>query len=116
MPDLVFLSGLDDVGFRAFFRQTPIKRTGRDHFIRNVLIALGNMGSNMQAPHAAHTEAVLARLDDAAPVVRGTAVWALAQIDLPRAKSLRADYMAKETDADVLAEWRQVERAKRERA
>ena len=116
LPDLVFLSGLDDAGFRDFFRQTPIKRTGRDYFIRNVLIALGNMGSNMQAPHAAHVEAVLARLDDAAPVVRGTAVWALAQIDLPRAKSLRADYTAKETDADVLAEWRQVERAKGERA
>ena len=116
LPDLVLLSGLDEAGFRDFFRQTPIKRTGRDSFIRNVLVALGNLGRNMEKAEAVHIDAVTTRLDDAAPVVRGTAVWALAQLDLPRAKSLRAAYMAKETDADVLAEWQQVDNAKQEQA
>ena len=45
-PDLIFLSRLDDAGFRDFFRGTPIKRTGRDRFIRNVLTALGNMDAH----------------------------------------------------------------------
>lgn len=107
LPDLVFLSGLDDVAFRDFFRLTPIKRTGRDHFIRNVLIALGNI----EAPNQAQMQAVLARLDDTAPVVRGTAIWALAKMDLATAQEKAAAYMALETDLDVLAEWQEVERA-----
>ena len=75
-PDLIFLSRLDDAGFRDFFRGTPIKRTGRDRFIRNVLTALGNM----DAPDAAHMEAVRARLSDASEIVRASAVWALARM------------------------------------
>lgn len=120
LPDLVFLSGLDEAGFRDYFRQTPIKRTGRDHFIRNVLIALGNMGSHIatpnQTPKAAHVEAVTARLDDAAPVVRGTAVWALGRLDPEAAKRLAPRYVMHETDTDVLSEWQQVEDAKGELA
>ena len=107
LPDLVFLSGLDDAAFRDFFRLTPIKRTGRDHFIRNVLIALGNI----EAPNQAQMQAVLARLDDTAPVVRGTAIWALAKMDLAAAQEKAGAYMALETDLDVLAEWQEVERA-----
>ena len=56
-------------------------------------------------------QAVLARLDDTAPVVRGTAIWALAKMDLATAQEKAAAYMALETDLDVLAEWQEVERA-----
>jgi len=75
-PDLISLSRLDDAAFRTFFAGTPIKRSGRDNFIRNVLMALGNM----EAPTPAHIEAVRARLDDAAELVRASAVWALGQM------------------------------------
>ena len=105
LPDLIFLSRLDEDAFRAFFRTTPIKRTGRDHFIRNVLIALGNMAT----PEPAHIAAVRDRLDDVAGVVRAHAVWALGQMDLASAKTLAADYMCDETDETVLAEWHALE-------
>ena len=105
LPDLIALSALDDTAFREFFAGTPIKRTGRDSFIRNVLIALGNMESNMDKPQAAHIAAVKARLDDAAPVVRAHAVWALGRLDAALAKAEAAAYMAKEQDDEVLAEW-----------
>ena len=83
-PDLIALSQLDDAGFRAFFRATPIKRSGRDSFIRNVLIALGNM----KKPSQAHIAAVTARLADEADVVRASALWALAQMDAQGARAL----------------------------
>jgi epoxyqueuosine reductase len=102
LPDLIFLSQLDEDGFRSFFKSTPIKRTGRDSFIRNVVIALGNM----EAPEAAHIEAVKARLDDGASVVRAHAVWALGRLDAAYAKTHAASYMGKEEDEMVLAEWR----------
>ena len=41
-PGLADLARLDDAGFRALFAKSPVKRTGRDRFIRNVLIAIGN--------------------------------------------------------------------------
>ena len=47
---LVELLTLDDAAFRARFRGTPIKRTGRDRFVRNVLIAAGNSGDAALAP------------------------------------------------------------------
>ena len=49
-PRLAELAGLDDAGFRAFFRKSPIKRIGRDRFLRNVLIAIGNSGDAALAP------------------------------------------------------------------
>lgn len=103
LPDLIFLSQLDDAGFRAFFQSTPIKRTGLTSFLRNVLIALGNM----QAPTLVHRAAVEARLTDNEAVVRATAIWALAQIDKDRLTSLASDMRATETDPDALAEWQQ---------
>ncbi|MGB1551221.1 MAG: tRNA epoxyqueuosine(34) reductase QueG, partial [Parvibaculales bacterium] len=83
-PDLIELSRLDDAAFRQFFAGTPVKRSGRDNFIRNVLIALGNMAQ----PEAVHIEAVEARLDDVSDVVRASAVWALAQMDIAAGKTL----------------------------
>ena len=105
LPDLLTLLAMDDAAFRAFFAGTPIKRTGRDHMLRNVLMALGNMS----APKTAHIKAVQTALDDVAPVVRASAVWALAQLDAGLAKRAAPTYMAQETQAMVLAEWRAVQ-------
>ncbi|MBX3480764.1 MAG: tRNA epoxyqueuosine(34) reductase QueG [Caulobacter sp.] len=95
-PALADLVVLDDRGFRALFRRSPIKRIGRDRFVRNVLYALGNSGDAGLVP------AVEARLSDASPLVRGAAVWALRRLDPARAATLRP---AGETHPDVLAEW-----------
>ncbi|MGJ3262366.1 MAG: tRNA epoxyqueuosine(34) reductase QueG [Salinarimonas sp.] len=97
---LADLARLDDAAFRALFSGTPIKRTGRDRFVRNVLIAIGNSGEPALA-EVAHE-----RLDDAAPLVRGMAVWALHRLLSPTAfAALRATRAAAEPDADVLVEW-----------
>ncbi len=96
---LVELSRLDDPAFRELFRKSPIKRTGRDRFVRNVMIALGNSGD------AQALDAVLERLDDASPLVRGAAAWALWRLDPSRFDAERATRLARETDADVRAEW-----------
>ncbi len=95
-PRLVDLVGLDDPAFRARFAKSPVKRIGRDRFIRNVLIAMGNSGD------ASAVDAVSARLDDASALVRGAAVWALRRLDPIRA-ALRGP--GDETDPDVLEEW-----------
>ena len=58
----------------ALFAGSPIKRTGRDRFVRNVLIAIGNSGDPALAAVAEE------RLADASPLVRAMAVWALAQL------------------------------------
>jgi len=99
-PKLAELVALDDAGFRAMFAGSPIKRTGRDRFVRNVLIAIGNSG----APDLA--AAAEARLDDASPLVRAMAVWALARLaDAPHFTRLRNRHLPAERDGDVRAEW-----------
>ncbi len=97
---LAELASLDDAGFRARFAGTPIKRTGRDRFLRNVLIAIGNSGMPALA------EAARERLGDDSPLVRAMAIWALSRL-LPREDfiALSARYMAQEDDAAVRAEW-----------
>ena len=97
-PRLADLAELDDAAFRAAFAGSPIKRIGRDRFVRNVLIAIGNSG---EAGLVAVAEQLL---DDVSPLVRGMAVWALARLDLGRLK-VRAGRRGSETDSDVLAEW-----------
>ncbi len=99
-PLLRDLAALDDAAFRTLFRRSPIKRTGRDRFVRNVLIALGNSGD----PDAASTAENL--LDDASPLVRAMAIWALMQL-LPRPEfaKLGERYEPGETDPTVAAEW-----------
>jgi len=94
------LAALDDTAFRVRFAGTPVKRTGRDRFVRNVLIAMGNARDPAFAPH------LQARLADAAALVRGAAVWALAQtLDQDRFDRLKAEWRAKEPDESVRAEW-----------
>jgi epoxyqueuosine reductase len=99
-PALADLAGLDDAAFRALFARSPVKRIGRDRFVRNVLYALGNSG------RPALVACAEALLDDPAPVVRGAAVWALGRL-LPDEDFavLRAAHLAGEADADIRAEW-----------
>lgn len=99
-PKLAALAALDDAQFLALFRGSPVKRTGRDRFVRNVLIAIGNSRDKSLAVCA------IARLSDAATIVRAAAVWALAQIlSPPDFAAIRADYRPRETDPAVAAEW-----------
>ena len=82
------------------FAGSPIKRIGRDRFVRNVLIAIGNSGS------AALCASAEARLDDASPLVRAMAVWAVRRLaDAAQIAALRAASYPGEDDADVRAEW-----------
>lgn len=99
-PSLADLLALDDAQFRQVFAGSPIKRSGRARMVRNALIAAGNSGD------AALADQVAGLTGDDDAVVRGAAVWALAQIDRVRLAGVRAERMAQERDADVLAEWR----------
>ena len=98
-PLLVDLVRLDDAGFRALFGKSAVKRIGRARFVRNVLIAIGNSGD------AALAAAAERMLDDAAPLVRGAAIWALGRLDPARLRRRAAERRAGETDAAVVAEW-----------
>ncbi len=73
-PKLADMARLDDAQFRALFAKTAIKRTGRDRFIRNVLIAIGNSGDASLADEARRL------LYDGSPLTRGAAVWALSRL------------------------------------
>ncbi|MEZ5853301.1 MAG: tRNA epoxyqueuosine(34) reductase QueG [Hyphomicrobiaceae bacterium] len=99
-PPLAELLQLDDMGFRARFAGTPVKRTGRDRFVRNVLVAAGNAGVPALVPLVARL------LADASPLVRGAAVWALARLAGREALAdVAGEYRSRETDAEVEAEW-----------
>ncbi|ABQ32517.1 hypothetical protein BBta_0221 [Bradyrhizobium sp. BTAi1] len=100
-PSLAELAALDDAAFRALFTKSPIKRIGRDRFLRNVLIAIGNSGD------AALTPAVERLTADPTPLVRGAAAWALAQLlDADAYARRAATALACESDDSVRAEWR----------
>ena len=96
---LAELAALDDTAFRARFAGTPIKRTGRDRFLRNVLIAIGNSGDVSLTPSAR------AHLSDPAPLVRGAAVWALAQLLSAAEFADLAAAHANDPDEMVVEEW-----------
>jgi epoxyqueuosine reductase len=78
------------------FPRSNVKRTGRERFIRNVLIAIGNSGDVTLAPDAERL------LDDPSPLIRGAAVWALSQL-LPRAEFIALS--REDADAGVMEEW-----------
>jgi epoxyqueuosine reductase len=73
-PPLADLLRLDDAAFRQLFSGSPIKRIGRDRFIRNVLVAAGNSGDHALLPQ------IGSLLEDPAEVVRDAARWALSEI------------------------------------
>ncbi|MET0528029.1 MAG: tRNA epoxyqueuosine(34) reductase QueG, partial [Microvirga sp.] len=100
---LAELARLDDPAFRERFAGTPIKRTGRDRFIRNVLIAIGNSGDAGLSVEAVRL------LDDPSPLVRAMAVWAIGRL-LPH-DAIMAHAQTRqqhEVDPDVRAEWSRV--------
>ena len=88
-PPLDELLQLDEARFREFFQGSPIKRTGRDRFIRNTLIAAGNSGEEK------YLTKITNLLEDPSDIVRGAAAWALQeigktdQIEKARAKGLK---------------------------
>ena len=98
-PSLADLVTLDDAAFRALFSKSPVKRIGRDRFVRNVLVAIGNSGDGSLLPF------IRARLDDPAPLVRGMAVWALGRL-APAEAVREADRRVRdERDPVVRGEW-----------
>jgi epoxyqueuosine reductase len=98
-PRLGDLLELDDAAFRALFSGSPVKRIGRDRFVRNVLIAAGNSG---EPALAASCRELLA---DASPLVRGAAVWALSRLMKPGDFAALAAERRHEADASVMEEW-----------
>jgi epoxyqueuosine reductase len=98
-PQLAALARLDDAGFRALFAKSPVKRTGHARFLRNVLIAIGNSGDGALAAEAERL------LDDASPLIRGAAVWALGRLQQSRLVDCARTRRAVESDPDVAAEW-----------
>ncbi|PIT02638.1 4Fe-4S ferredoxin [Bradyrhizobium nitroreducens] len=99
-PELAALARLDDGAFRALFTKSPVKRIGRDRFLRNVLIAIGNSGEIALADEARR------RLDDASPLVRGAAVWALGQLtSREEFAAMKSAAASSEHDDHVREEW-----------
>ena len=99
-PALAELARLDDAGFRKLFAGTAIKRTGRDRFVRNVLIAIGNSRNPALAICAERL------LNDSSALVRGAAIWALGRLGAKQdLAAAAAKYAAAETDPSVRDEW-----------
>ena len=104
-PRLAALAELDDAAFRKLFATTAIKRTGRDRFVRNVLIAIGNADPQDRDLLAAAQR----RLDDASPLVRAAAVWAFLRLaPVVQYEAERARRLAREDDPLVREEWERV--------
>ncbi|HML14917.1 MAG TPA: tRNA epoxyqueuosine(34) reductase QueG, partial [Xanthobacteraceae bacterium] len=98
-PQLADLARLDDRQFRALFAKTTIKRTGRERFVRNVLIAIGNSADPALAGDA---ERLIA---DPAPLVRGAAVWALNRLAPQRLAAVAGPHRPGEAEVSVQHEW-----------
>ena len=82
------------------FSKSPVKRTGRNRFVRNALIAIGNSGDVALAPEA------IQLLDDPSALVRGAAVWALSRLMSPKPfAALARDRRPHESEPLVAAEW-----------
>jgi len=109
-PRIADLLGLDDGAFRAFFTGSPVKRIGRDRFVRNVLVAAGNSGDASLIPPCRNL------LEDPSPLVRGAAVWALSRLMGDEAfQALSSDMEVGESDASVREEWAAALSERRER-
>jgi epoxyqueuosine reductase len=98
-PSLALLLSLDDGAFRKMFAGSPVKRTGRNRFLRNCLIASGNSGDSSLL------EPVCKCLADESPLVRAMAIWALRQLDPQSFTREREKRLSNETDSGVRMEW-----------
>ena len=104
-PKLIQLAKLTDEEFRKLFSKTAIKRIGRDRFIRNVLIALGNLKKAEAIP------VILSLLTDPAPIVRGSAIWALSRTaNIETFLVHKTMLLPKEDSTDVISEWNNSQR------
>jgi epoxyqueuosine reductase len=101
-PRLAELAALEDMEFRKMFAGSAVKRTGRDRFVRNVLIAIGNATPGEPDLLAATHRC----LDDGSPLVRAAAVWALTRLaPAGQCATERAARLAREEDPLVREEW-----------
>lgn len=99
-PLLGDLVRLDDPSFRTLFSGSPVKRLGRNRFIRNVIIAIGNSRQDQ------YVEDLEILLNDPSPIIRLAAVWALGQIvSADHFQKLQTAAEAAEVDEAVLEEW-----------
>jgi epoxyqueuosine reductase len=99
-PPLAELARLDDASFRSLFSGGPIKRAGRARFVRNVLIAIGNSKDRGLSGPAVE------RIEDKSPLVRGAAIWALAQlISREEFSSFASEGLRQEREESVIEEW-----------
>lgn len=98
-PRLAELVHLDDTSFRTVFAGSPVKRIGRDRFVRNALIAIGNSND------ATLAEGLEPLCQDPSPLVRAMAVWALGRLSPSKALRCRENILEQETDPDVRREW-----------
>ncbi len=98
--DLKKLSLLSDDNFRKMFSKSPIKRIGRNRFLRNVLIAIGNSKLKDAKDH------LNKNIFDESPIVRGAAIWALNQItEGEELNKIKKQSLSIEKDPDVIKEW-----------
>ena len=100
-PALVPLLKLDEEQFRERFRHSPIKRTKRRGLLRNVCVALGNLGDPVAVPALIET-----LRSEPEPLVRGHAAWALGRIGGPEAHAALEATQITETDETVSQEIR----------
>ena len=98
--DLKKLYLLSDDNFRKMFSKSPIKRIGRNRFLRNVLIAIGNSKLKDAKDH------LNKNIFDESPIVRGAAIWALNQItEGEELNKIKKQSLSIEKDPDVIKEW-----------
>lgn len=98
-PRLSDLLTLDDAAFRVMFSGSPIKRIGRNRYVRNVLIAAGNSGDVSLLPQ------VIPLLGDIDDGVRGSAIWALGRLSPAQFGEMKTRFALAEDSPDVRAEW-----------
>jgi epoxyqueuosine reductase len=99
-PALIPLLALDEEGFRQRFARSPILRAKRRGLLRNVCVALGNIGDPVAV------QALSQALHDPEPLVRGHAAWALGRIGGDEARRVLETSLRTECDEQVLAELR----------
>jgi len=97
-PELIPLLALNEEQFRSRFKGSPIRRSKRRGVLRNVAVALGNLGSAESVP------ALATLLSDPEPLVRGHAAWALGRIGTAQARAALDEALGCEADPDVKAE------------
>ncbi len=105
-PELIPLLRLTDAEFKAKFRGSPILRAKRRGFLRNVCVALGNLGQAEAVPALAEALA-----GDPEPAVRAHAAWALGRIGGPEADAALWEALSRECDTVVAEEIRLARKA-----